>query len=126
MYPGTVAWTGFNKDLGYYVMITSQINGQTMTYSYSHLQKNSMPGKGTQVEAGTVVGNSGTSGNLAKAKEFGYAVQHTHIEAWVGEYNFNEGPDARNDLSKKVPNHIDPMKIMTTKFNANLNPINPC
>ena len=115
--------------LGNYVVIESQVGGQTISISYSHLQPDFLPKVGDEVSPGTVVGRSGDSGSLRGAKADNYAVQHIHIEAWIGDYQYisnDVDPSVKNDLSKKAPNHIDPVNVMSTKYDDDNKPINPC
>jgi len=123
MHGGTIV-SGYNKQLGYYTQVTTDVNGESITVMYSHLQESGRTLSGT-VAAGEIIGLSGTSGNLKNALKNG-AEQHVHIEAWNGDYIIDKSIGTRNDLSNRYPNHVDPSLYMTTKFDTSLNPINPC
>jgi murein DD-endopeptidase MepM/ murein hydrolase activator NlpD len=58
------------------------------------------------VDAGTIIGQAGETGNLASAIERGYAIQHLHIE-------IREGTNW-NTATKK-----NPEEYVKTKFDSN-------
>lgn len=63
---------------GYYVKITSKINGEFYSHLYAHLAKGSLQVKtGQKVTAGTVLGVMGTSGMSTGV--------HLHWEIWKGK-----------------------------------------
>jgi murein DD-endopeptidase MepM/ murein hydrolase activator NlpD len=69
---------GEPSGFGYYVKITSQVNGQWYSHLYGHLQKGSIQVKaGQKVEAGTVLGVMGTTGMSTGV--------HLHLEVWKGK-----------------------------------------
>lgn len=86
-FDGKVTYAGPSKSkgangepggFGYYVKITSQVNGQWISHLYAHLQKGSIQVKtGQKVEAGTVLGVMGTSGMSTGV--------HLHLEFWKGK-----------------------------------------
>lgn len=69
---------GEPSGFGYYVKITSKINGEFYSHLYAHLAKGSIQVKtGQKVEAGTVLGVMGTSGMSTGV--------HLHWEIWKGK-----------------------------------------
>ncbi len=69
---------GEPSGFGYYVKITSQVNGQWYSHLYAHLEKGSFQVKtGQKVTAGTVLGVMGTSGMSTGV--------HLHLEVWKGK-----------------------------------------
>lgn len=69
---------GEPSGFGYYVKITSQINGQWYSHLYGHLEKGSIQVKaGQKVTAGTVLGVMGTTGMSTGV--------HLHLEVWKGK-----------------------------------------
>lgn len=69
---------GEPSGFGYYVKITSKINGEWYSHLYAHLVKGSIQVKtGQKVEAGTVLGVMGTSGMSTGV--------HLHWEIWKGQ-----------------------------------------
>lgn len=85
-FDGKVAYAGPSKSkksngepdgFGYYVKISSQINGKWYSHLYAHLEKGSIQVKtGQKVTAGTVLGVMGTSGMSTGV--------HLHWEIWAG------------------------------------------
>ena len=69
---------GEPSGFGYYVKITSQINGEWYSHLYAHLEKGSLQVKaGQKVTAGTVLGVMGTTGMSTGV--------HLHWEIWKGK-----------------------------------------
>ncbi|MEJ3405445.1 M23 family metallopeptidase [Rathayibacter sp. YIM 133350] len=67
-------------DLGVHMMITHQINGQTVTSVYAHMQHGSMRFKvGDQVKVGDIIGTVGTTGMSTGP--------HLHFEIRLGGIN---------------------------------------
>lgn len=87
---------------GNYVKIKSEINGQTITLKFNHLNTVSVI-KGQTINVGDVMGLSGTTGN-AGGKSI---IPHVHLQV----YNSNSSS-------------INPQNFLTTKFDSNFNPIN--
>ena len=85
-FDGKVAYAGPSKSkksngepdgFGYYVKISSQINGKWYSHLYAHLEKGSIQVKtGQKITAGTVLGVMGTSGMSTGV--------HLHWEIWAG------------------------------------------
>lgn len=63
---------------GYYVEITSTIDGKTVKILYFHLQ--SQGRVSGSVKAGDIIGYQGDSGNLKRAIEKNYSISHLHIK----------------------------------------------
>ena len=86
-FDGKVTYAGPSKSkkadgepsgFGYYVKITSKINGEWYSHLYAHLAKGSLQVKtGDKVEAGKVLGVMGTSGMSTGV--------HLHWEIWKGK-----------------------------------------
>lgn len=86
-FDGTVTHAGPSKvktsdgepgGFGYYVKVTSKIDGKFYSMLYAHLVKGSIKvKKGQKIEAGTVLGKMGTSGMSTGV--------HLHWECWVGK-----------------------------------------
>jgi murein DD-endopeptidase MepM/ murein hydrolase activator NlpD len=69
---------GEPSGFGYYVKITSKINGEWYSHLYAHLEKGTIQVKtGQKVTAGTVLGIMGTSGMSTGV--------HLHWEIWKGK-----------------------------------------
>lgn len=69
---------GEPSGFGYYVKITSKINGEWYSHLYAHLEKGSLQVKtGDKVEAGKVLGIMGTTGMSTGV--------HLHWEIWKGK-----------------------------------------
>ncbi|MDT8370304.1 MAG: M23 family metallopeptidase, partial [Longimicrobiales bacterium] len=115
MFGGTVHATGNQpRGWGNWVMIRSTVNGKTVDVVYAH----TAPAvTGGTVSAGTVIGVSNDSGNLAEAIRDGDAVPHLHIE--VAEVS---GSLEWNDR-KGTPLHLNPEGVLTTKFESNGDPV---
>ena len=85
-FDGKVAYAGPSKTkksdgepsgFGYYVKITSKVNGEWYSHLYAHLEKGSLQVKtGQKVTAGTVLGVMGTTGMSTGV--------HLHWEIWKG------------------------------------------
>jgi murein DD-endopeptidase MepM/ murein hydrolase activator NlpD len=68
---------GEPSGFGYYVKVTSKINGEWYSHLYAHLAKGSLQVKtGDKIEAGKVLGVMGTSGMSTGV--------HLHWEIWKG------------------------------------------
>lgn len=87
MYDGTAQrLTQYNDDgevdgAGYYVRITSTIDGETVQISYFHLQQaGRMAGA---VQAGDIIGYQGVSGNLGDAINNNLTVSHVHVQTKI-------------------------------------------
>ncbi len=86
-YPGKVMYAGPSKTkksngepdgFGYYVKISSMIDGKWYSHLYAHLEKGSLQVKtGDKVEAGKVLGKMGTTGMSTGV--------HLHWEVWAGK-----------------------------------------
>jgi murein DD-endopeptidase MepM/ murein hydrolase activator NlpD len=86
-YPGKVMYAGPSKTkksngepdgFGYYVKISSMIDGKWYSHLYAHLEKGSLQVKtGDKVQAGKVLGKMGTSGMSTGV--------HLHWEVWAGK-----------------------------------------
>lgn len=69
---------GEPSGFGYYVKVTSKINGEWYSHLYAHLVKGSLQVKtGDKIEAGKVLGVMGTSGMSTGV--------HLHWEIWKGK-----------------------------------------
>ena len=97
MLDGTATLGSQSSGAGYYVIVTSIVNGNTITSLYFHMQdSNRVTGS---VNAGDIIGYQGDSGNLKGAIEDGYAVSHLHVKM------------------KENGTAIDPENYMKTTFN---------
>jgi len=91
---------------GYYVDVTSVVNGTTIHILYFHMQKDTRVDG--QVKAGDIIGYQGNSGNLKNAIDEGSAVSHVHIKV-------------------KVNNKaVDPKPYFATKFGTDGKGSSPC
>jgi len=105
MYDGTASLvTQFNKEgkvdgAGYYVEISSNINGENVKILYFHLQESNR--KKGFVKAGDIIGFQGDSGNLKRSIIKGEAESHLHIKAKVNNVK------------------VDPKTYIATKFDPN-------
>ena len=69
---------GEPSGFGYYVKVTSKINGEWYSHLYAHLEKGSLQVKtGDKIEAGKVLGIMGTTGMSTGV--------HLHWEIWKGK-----------------------------------------
>ena len=92
---------------GYYVGVTSRVNGKTIRLVYFHLQKDKRA-SGT-VKAGDIIGYQGVSGNLGKAIEQKSTTSHVHIKTRVNGVK------------------ADPLDYLATTIDPNTGTItNPC
>ncbi len=97
-------------NLGYYVIIKSELPDEKVMYIlYAHLKESSSV-KGT-VEAGSVIGISGVTGN-AKSLKNKKDRQHVHIITKIGD----------KDGSYKTAVLVNPENYLTTKFNEDGTP----
>lgn len=86
-FDGKVTYAGPSKSkgadgepggFGYYVKVTSRVDGVWVSNLYAHLAKNSIQVKtGQKIQAGQVLGKMGTSGMSTGV--------HLHWECWVGK-----------------------------------------
>jgi len=83
---------------GYYVDVTSVVNGQTVHILYFHMQKDGRVSG--HVNAGDIIGYQGDSGNLGSAIRHHHAVSHVHIKVKVNG------------------KAVDPMPYFATKFDG--------
>ena len=65
---------------GYYVAVTSKVNGKTIEIWYFHMQKDTRV-SGT-VKVGDIIGYQGLSGNLGDAVKKGSTPVHVHIQLY--------------------------------------------
>lgn len=122
MFPGTVSYVGYDDDgLGHYVVIRSDYNGRKIRTYYGHLKANVAVKVGDKIGTSSMIGNSGTSGNLKEAMAKGVE-QHIHIairDSSVPDKNVNDNPKW-----EKHPygNKINPADLMPglTDENGNL------
>lgn len=78
MFDGIASQGSQSSGAGFFVVITSTINGETIKSLYFHMQENNrVIGN---VKAGDIIGYQGDSGNLKNAINDGYAVSHLHIK----------------------------------------------
>lgn len=110
MYSGVVISRDTFDNLGNYVMIQVSVNGDIYTIEYGHLQDIGRIALNTQVDAGTLIGFQGVSGNLLDAVLKGRTTPHTHI---IVKKKQADGSYER----------INPEDILTTKFDEEGNPI---
>ncbi len=112
MYDGTaVLRTQYDENgkvvgAGYYVDVTSVVNGVTIHILYFHMQKDGRVSG--HVNAGDIIGYQGASGNLEAAIDEGSAVSHVHIKVKV---------DGKA---------VDPEPYFATKFGTDGTGPNPC
>lgn len=79
MYGGTVVLVSDGSgDLGKYIVVRSDFNGRKIHTFYAHLANNVSVTAGQKIGSGTVLGQSGTTGNLSSALDLGVE-QHVHI-----------------------------------------------
>jgi murein DD-endopeptidase MepM/ murein hydrolase activator NlpD len=89
------------RSFGNFVVVRSQINGNTVYIKFNHLNSVSVS-KGQLVSAGDLLGLSGTTGNAA-AKG---VTPHVHIEVFDSSWNT-----------------LNPQDYLTTQFDSNYNAI---
>ncbi len=113
MFDGTIYASNTNGTgtFGNYIIVNSLVNGESILVLYAHLS--SVQSTSGSVTSGTIIGNTGDSGNASGT------VPHVHIEvknkAEVELLGYN-------DATPK-----NPEDYMTTKFDENGNPIqNSC
>ena len=88
------------RSYGNYVIIQSEINGQTIFIKYNHLNAVSVI-KGQTVSAGNIIGLSGTTGNITSN-----VIPHIHLQVFTSSWE-----------------SINPEDFLTTKFDTNQNSI---
>lgn len=86
-FPGKVMYAGPSKSkksdgepdgFGYYVKVSSMIDGKWYSHLYAHLEKGSLQVKtGDKIDAGKVLGKMGTTGMSTGV--------HLHWEVWAGK-----------------------------------------
>jgi hypothetical protein len=95
MYPGTVKGNYYEENgLGYYTVISSEINGAIVDIYYGHLNYAVLE-PGSMVVNNTIIGIAGQSGNA------GGTIPHVHIKV------------------KRFGNTIDPLPYFATEFDPN-------
>jgi murein DD-endopeptidase MepM/ murein hydrolase activator NlpD len=105
MFDGTIIETGIDeKGWGKWIRVKSIVNGETIIVLYAHLH--AYGGTSDTLEAGTIIGQAGETGNLANAKRQNYAIQHLHIE-------IREGTNWDTATKK------NPEEYVKTKFDSN-------
>ena len=104
MFDGIIVETG-NDGVGWskWIRVKSIVNGKTIIVLDAHLD--SYAGISDTVEAGSIIGAAGESGNLASAIESGTALQHLHIEV-------REDTNWQTAIKKK------PEEYVKTKFDS--------
>jgi hypothetical protein len=114
---GQIVASGYDRGgIGYYVTVQSLINGVYHTIQYGHLQNSGRPANGSSVNTGEQIGRQGLSGNLERAVNQGLTVPHVHI---IVRQRTGTGWNLTNDYSSP----IDPETVITTKFDAQGNPV---
>lgn len=109
MYSGTISGVrdsfspGEYKDKSYgnYVLLTVQIDGSTYFIKFNHLNTVSVT-QGQTINAGEIIGLSGTTGNAADDK----VIPHLHLQVYDSDWN-----------------SIDQGPFLGTQFDDNQNPI---
>ena len=92
---------------GYYVGVTSRVNGNEVRLVYFHLQEDRRT-TGT-IKAGDIIGYQGDSGNLEAGIKRGFATSHVHVKA------------------RENGRPTDPLNYFKTKIDPNTGQvINPC
>lgn len=78
MFDGTATPGHQPRGAGHYVVITGEVNGETMRTLYFHLQQDGI--KLGNIKAGDIIGYQGVSGNLASALKKNLTDSHVHIK----------------------------------------------
>ena len=114
MHDGIIYSTGYDKkDLGYYAIVQSTINGRTFLILYAHLQQNNRVLQGVsgsplvQIKAGDIIGYQGKSGNLRRALAQKSVDPHVHIE--IREHDGSSSWNYKNNF-----NLVDPRPYLST------------
>lgn len=95
MHPGKVKYVGYESGgLGNYIIIASEIGGQTLDITYGHLS-NTNVGVNNRVFENTIIGQSGDSGNA------GGSPPHVHIQIFISG------------------SRVDPLPYFATSFDPN-------
>ncbi|MDE5977997.1 MAG: peptidoglycan DD-metalloendopeptidase family protein [Turicibacter sp.] len=84
---GTVVRAGWHSAYGNHVIITHNINGQTLTTLYAHMYTAPYVSVGQQVAQGTQLGTMGSTGNSTGP--------HLHFEVYEGVYNYPHSVNPR-------------------------------
>lgn len=100
--------TGKTKGAGYYVSITSIINGETVRLVYFHLQEANR--KSGLVKQGDIIGYQGNSGNLKNALEQKLTESHVHIKASVNKQRANPLDFFKTKIDSKTGQVTTPCK----------------
>lgn len=120
-FDGKVAYAGPSKTklsngepggFGWYVKVTSKIDGKWYSLLYAHLEKGSIKVKtGQKIEAGTVLGKMGTSGTSTGI--------HCHVEVWVGK-SHGWSDDGKGFLPplEFIKAQVKKAKLLATKNDA--------
>lgn len=90
---GIITASYYSASYGNVVILNGNYNGNNYYFMYAHLQQQSMFGTGKEVNAGTVIGYSGKTGNAAGMKP---AQEHLHFEIRT-KANVARGFDGRLD-----------------------------
>lgn len=117
-FDGTVTYAGPSKTkksdgepsgFGYYVKVTSKIDGKHYSMLYAHLAKDSIKvKKGQKIEAGTVLGKMGTTGMSTGV--------HLHWECWVGkEHGWTDNGKGFLEPIEFTKAQIKKARILATK-----------
>jgi len=85
---GTVTLAEFHSSMGWYVIISHNINGQRVDTVYAHLRHQPMVSPGDVVSQGQQIGNKGATGFVTGA--------HLHFEVHEGPFSWNNGVNPRN------------------------------
>ena len=82
---GTVTVATYGSGMGWYVVISHNINGQRVDTLYAHLRYQPMVSVGEVVSQGQQIGNKGSTGFSTGA--------HLHFEVHPGGFQWNQGVD---------------------------------
>ena len=85
---GTVTINQWHNSLGWYVVISHDINGQRVDTLYAHLRYQSSAGIGSVVSQGTRIGTKGSTGHSTGA--------HLHFEVHPGGWAWGNAVNPRN------------------------------